>query len=510
MADANVNMNSRLADLGLGADMLSVERPMQVHRSPGWRLRNDIIDDTVRFVILFLVDVVSIITAAGAVVIGTQLAVYAGLEASWQTVGQQKLLAAESDFGFVALAVLAYMLCQGRYRARMSFGTEMRQVAVISCGALFVSCLEQFAVRGHASRQLLIGTWLLFPAVAALLRLAAKIALNKAGLWQTNVLVFGEASGASYARAKLSAEPLLGYRVVGAMTSPQVRQQAGMGVSANRFRRLLEMHGARHLIMAIDFGSHSGQELLQEVVRERVPFSLMFQAHGIPVSGYELTSFFSDNTVILSHRNNLHHPIAKFIKAAFDIQLATLLLALCAMPMLIIACIIRLDGGPALFSHERVGAGGRVFRCLKFRTMVPNAQAVLADLLARDPQASAEWASTHKLVRDPRVTAIGRFLRATSLDELPQLINIVRLEMSLVGPRPIVSEEVTRYGENIVYYYETRPGLTGLWQVSGRSDTTYERRIELDRWYVHNWTLWHDIAILLKTVPAVILRQGAR
>jgi undecaprenyl-phosphate galactose phosphotransferase len=146
---------------------------------------------------------------------------------------------------------------------------------------------------------------------------------------------------------------------------------------------------------------------------------------------------------------------------------------------------------------------------MKFRTMHVDADALLADILARDPAAASEWEASQKLKDDPRITPIGQVLRRTSLDELPQLINVLRGEMSLVGPRPIVAAEVRFYGRHIADYYQARPGITGLWQVSGRSDTSYPRRVELDVWYVRNWVLWHDIAILLKTVPAVLFRRGA-
>jgi lipopolysaccharide/colanic/teichoic acid biosynthesis glycosyltransferase len=142
--------------------------------------------------------------------------------------------------------------------------------------------------------------------------------------------------------------------------------------------------------------------------------------------------------------------------------------------------------------------------------MVVDADRVLADALSKDPDLAAEWEASRKLRDDPRITPVGRFLRRTSLDELPQLINVLRLEMSLVGPRPIVDSEIALYGPDIGQYYATRPGLTGLWQVSGRSDTSYERRVQLDVWYVNNWTLWHDFAVLLKTIPVVLGREGAR
>ncbi len=196
-------------------------------------------------------------------------------------------------------------------------------------------------------------------------------------------------------------------------------------------------------------------------------------------------------------------------KTLFDKVLAALMLLALAPVMAVIALLVRRDGGPALFGHRRIGAGGSTFQCLKFRTMVVDSDAVLAALLASDPAAAAEWAETQKLRADPRITGIGRFLRACSLDELPQLVNVLRGEMSLVGPRPIVEAEIARYGDNIVHYYAIRPGLTGLWQISGRSNTSYDHRVRLDVSYVRSWTFSKDLMILLKTVPAVLERRGA-
>jgi exopolysaccharide production protein ExoY len=167
------------------------------------------------------------------------------------------------------------------------------------------------------------------------------------------------------------------------------------------------------------------------------------------------------------------------------------------------------DGGPAFFSQERLGRHGRRFRCLKFRTMAVDADARLAELLARDPQARLEWSLNQKLQDDPRVTRIGAFLRRSSLDELPQLFNVIRGEMSLVGPRPIVAAELIRYGVHIRHYYAVRPGLTGLWQVSGRNDVSYRRRVVMDVAYVRSHGLMANLEILAKTVPVVLLRRGA-
>jgi exopolysaccharide production protein ExoY len=192
-------------------------------------------------------------------------------------------------------------------------------------------------------------------------------------------------------------------------------------------------------------------------------------------------------------------------KRAMDIAVASLALVLVCPLMLMLLVLVHLSmGGPALFAHRRVGCNGKAFRCLKFRTMVTNADEVLQQYLANNPDAAAEWATSRKLQHDPRVTALGRLLRKSSLDELPQLINILRGEMSCVGPRPITADELGRYAAHAPDYLSTRPGLTGLWQVSGRSSLSYEHRIALDSTYVRNWSLWLDIVLMLKTIPAVI------
>jgi Undecaprenyl-phosphate galactose phosphotransferase WbaP len=176
-----------------------------------------------------------------------------------------------------------------------------------------------------------------------------------------------------------------------------------------------------------------------------------------------------------------------------------------------VAWQIKSQGGPGavFFGHERIGMNGKPFNCWKFRTMVHNSREVLEQLLASDPAARAEWDKDFKLKNDPRITRIGVFLRKTSLDEIPQLWNVLKGEMSLVGPRPIIQAELERYAERVDFYLEARPGLTGLWQVSGRNETTYAERVALDAWYVKNWNLWYDIAILCKTVRTVLTGRGA-
>jgi Undecaprenyl-phosphate galactose phosphotransferase WbaP len=212
----------------------------------------------------------------------------------------------------------------------------------------------------------------------------------------------------------------------------------------------------------------------------------------------------------LEIRQRLLLPGPRLAKFSIDLA-ATLIGGLFILPVIgLIALLIKLDSpGPIFYSQTRIGQGGLPFRAWKFRTMVQQADYALKDYLEKHPDLREAWERDQKLRYDPRVTRVGRFLRRTSLDELPQLWNILRGEMSLVGPRPIVDEEIPRYGDKFLLYTKVIPGLTGLWQVSGRNNITYEERVSLDAYYVRNWSVWLDMYILLRTVWVVLTGEGA-
>jgi exopolysaccharide production protein ExoY len=192
-------------------------------------------------------------------------------------------------------------------------------------------------------------------------------------------------------------------------------------------------------------------------------------------------------------------------KRAIDIAAAGAALLVLSPIMILVAILIwTTQGGPVIFSHPRVGQGGRSFPCYKFRTMVTNGDKVLRKHLNDNPHAANEWRETRKLRRDPRITRLGRFLRKSSLDELPQLFNILIGHMSCVGPRPVVTVEIARYGRFSPYYLAARPGLTGMWQISGRNSISYDERVSLDAQYVGNWSLWLDLRIMVLTIPALV------
>lgn len=230
---------------------------------------------------------------------------------------------------------------------------------------------------------------------------------------------------------------------------------------------------------------------------------------GIPLYSTDMSLLFSHEMLFMRINNNLAKRSSRILKRTMDIFGSLAIITMLSPVLLYLYYTVKKDGGNAIYGHPRIGRNGKTFKCLKFRSMVVNSKEVLEELLANDPEARAEWEKDFKLKNDPRITKIGAFIRKTSLDELPQLFNVLKGEMSLVGPRPIVADELERYQDDVDYYLMAKPGMTGLWQVSGRNDVDYDTRVYFDSWYVKNWSLWNDIAILFKTVNVVLKRDGA-
>jgi Undecaprenyl-phosphate galactose phosphotransferase WbaP len=207
---------------------------------------------------------------------------------------------------------------------------------------------------------------------------------------------------------------------------------------------------------------------------------------------------------------NLMLPLPRLTKRFMDLA-ASIAAAIVLLPLLFyLAVAVKMSSrGPIVYSHKRLGRNGRHFKAWKFRTMLENADQLLEHYLEEHPELREEWERDHKLKYDPRITKIGRFLRKTSLDELPQLWNVIRGDMSLVGPRPIVDAEIAKYGAYYGLYTMVKPGITGLWQVSGRNNTTYDERVQFDAYYVRNWSPWLDLYLLLRTIRIVLFAHGA-
>lgn len=273
-------------------------------------------------------------------------------------------------------------------------------------------------------------------------------------------------------------------------------QAEDCGVTLSQWRKpvLMELKRSTHIQMQADVG---GAALANDA-------SDTDSCDGILIETINQSAF---DLVQIGQRRARH--IQGFAKRAFDV-VGALFLALVFSPLILfIAIVLACTPGKALFRHCRIGQHGNAFNCLKFQTMVPDADRVLHDVLAKDDTLRAEWERDHKLRDDPRITWLGRFLRRTSLDELPQLWNVLRGDMSLVGPRPIVTAELPRYGRRAATYLQIKPGLTGYWQVNGRSNTSYRRRVAMDVMYARNANLMFDLYILAMTARVVLLRYGA-
>jgi UDP-galactose-lipid carrier transferase len=419
----------------------------------------------------------------------------------------QSLGAAWHGWGslLVLVCLLGYFGNRGHYTSRVPSWTVFGDLASATIIALACDAFLTIAVYGRPLQLEGLLRWMLFCPCLLVSRTLTREALRVIGLWSLDTLVIANSDDFEAATAVLRSDPSLGYRVTGT-----IRPDRAASLRDHELLRLISERGFDFVVAAVGSArpDHEGT-VIGALRRGGVAIGLVPVLTGLPVTGFRQHYFLGHDLTMLVSKSNLTAPLNRLLKSLFDQIVAAMLMVL-FMPLLAgLGLLVRADGGPALYRHRRVGAGGRMFSCIKFRTMVTDAETQLRRVLETDPRAAAEWTANQKLTNDPRITKIGLFLRRSSLDELPQLINVLRGEMSLVGPRPIVTDEVERYGNDIDYYYAAKPGLTGLWQVSGRNDTSYSRRVALDVWYVRNWALWHDVAILFKTVPAVFLRRGA-
>jgi len=364
--------------------------------------------------------------------------------------------------------------------------------------------------------RVLLGAWAVSLLLAApLARSFVEQAIIKAGLWGKPVLVIGAQETGAQVLKVLQREWQLGFKPVGLYDDHLVSTEGALE-SVPYWGTLTEAvsvaqeHGVDTAIFAMP---HMRREHLAELVNlASASFRyviVMPNLNGITNSAVVTRDFAGDFGVEVKH-NHLLDPWARRIKGVLDLS-ATVVGGLLISPLLIaITIAIKLDSpGPAFYGHRRLGIGGNHFRCWKFRTMNTNAEQLLNEFLQGNPALQAEWEQNFKLRDDPRVTRVGRFLRKISLDELPQLWNVLRGEMSLVGPRPIVDAEVPKYGAVYKMYQRIKPGMSGLWQISGRSDMGYDERVKLDAYYVHNWSVWLDLMILARTVWSVALSRGA-
>jgi undecaprenyl-phosphate galactose phosphotransferase len=323
--------------------------------------------------------------------------------------------------------------------------------------------------------------------------------------WEIPVLLIGNGASAEAVVRALRQEPGMGFNIVEQIAPETLGKLKG----PNAWKSLLTLCNASHVFLALESSECDKYSIaLKALVRERIPSSIIPAWLSLPTGTLSQHHFLMHDVLLLHDTNRLYLPVPRFLKRSFDCVVSALALLLLSPVFIAVALKIRKDGGPAIFSQTRVGKNGVGFQCYKFRSMRTDAEAFLGEYLAQNPEAAAEWRKFQKLKNDIRISRIGHFIRRTSIDELPQLFNVLKGDMSLVGPRPIIESQQEFYGDDFVYYKSVRPGITGPWQVSGRNKLTFPERVALECSYARNWSLWMDIVILLKTIPAVLKKDN--
>ncbi len=423
---------------------------------------------------------------------------------------------------WVLVVAISYLAIDGLYTSRLPFWRETgRTLKVIMLSFLLIlASVSLGKMSGEFSRSVLVLCCLFALALLPIGRWASKTLLWRQGWWGQSVLVLGAGKTGALVVKALLRDRYLGYQIRGFLDDEPAKKKSGLKVNGTCFpvlgsfadcEEIMAKTGVGDLIVAAPGMAATGLvDLVISLQRIASSVTVVPDLFGLPAEGVKADYFFDEQMLTFRLGNNLANPVNRIIKRCFDFIIG-LPISIILLPLLaVIALAVRLDSpGPALFAHRRIGRNGRSFNCYKFRSMVTNAQDVLSDLLVNSQEVQQEWQYHHKIKDDPRITRVGKFLRSASLDELPQLLNVLRGEMSLVGPRPITDQEIAHFGNHIENYYLVRPGITGLWQVSGRSEMGYQRRVGLESWYVCNWSLWTDISLLIRTLTTLILKYGA-
>ena len=375
---------------------------------------------------------------------------------------------------------------QGIYSRRYDFWHESR-ILVKSCflGLLLsLALLALIKVNYEFSRASFILSFALMAVVLPLLKFIVKRRLFKFGLWQKRAKILGE--GEEFESAVLGSTYLGYVRALG------------------RDYDVLFIGGSRLEASALN-------ELIESNIRENKEILFTPVLRSYDFTQADIYSVFASRTSLFAIRNSLKSPLNLALKRGLDLALIFLALPLLVPIFGVIALMMKLKEptGRIFFSHQRMGFGGKPFGCLKFRSMEENGDEILAQYLKQNPQEVEYFEKYHKYEHDPRITKLGDFLRKSSLDELPQLINVLKGEMSIVGPRPCAQYERKDMGEYADLILAVKPGITGLWQVSGRSDVDFATRAGMDTWYMKNWSIWNDIVIIIKTFKVVLVREGA-
>jgi len=411
---------------------------------------------------------------------------------------------------------LIFFWYEGLYTRKLPLWEEVKQV----WKGLFITSIAIFAIvslgrlYSDISRTVLVLMFLNALWIVPLVRLNSKKIIFSLGLLRSQVLIIGAGMTGRLLLKSFNKEKNLAYNVIGFLDDDPAKKGARIeGVKVLGGLGELDKYLTKdiEIILAIP-GLKPARtvELVNILQKKAKKVSFIPDLFGIPFFESDMNFFFDSRMLVLNVRNNLKNTYNKFIKSIFDAFLALPVFVVSLPLIFIIALAIKLESrGPVFFIQDRIGKDDKNFKCIKFRSMYLDSEAILKKTLAKDAEGRAEWKKYCKLKSDPRVTRVGKILRRFSLDELPQIFNVLKGDMSIIGPRPYLNRETKSIGKYYSVITEVQPGITGLWQVSGRNKTSFEERLVLDAWYIQNWSLWLDITILIKTIGVVLKREGA-
>ncbi len=460
-----------------------------------------------RRIILIVCDMVGLALAASVAYLPTL-----GFPASQSGDGLSRIVTIMAIACVLALGYFAY---KGHYNWRTPWWQQVRHLIRVGfVGMVLVLLFNYVAFPSVPAQGWVVLTWLLVMPLVLGMRWIGRMLLKALKHWDIPTHIIGGIQNVTETVYALKSEMYLSYDIRNVVIINANEYDIGkFRESHPDVQVVTDIESIQPRSMVILCPDENDQRFLNDAVNQikatGARMAIVPPTSGFSLYGLKPQFFFGHKIVLLESNVRLRTLWARMAKSTMDRAGAALGLLLLSPVFWIVAKRIKQDGGPAFYAQRRIGQDGKEFRCWKFRSMIVNADQVLEGYLAQNPEARAEWTREFKLRDDPRITPIGHMIRRTSIDELPQLFNVLKGEMSLVGPRPIVQAETHYYGDKIDHYMSVKPGITGLWQASGRNDISYEQRVALDTWYVENWSLWNDIVIILKTIHVVLARKGA-
>jgi Undecaprenyl-phosphate galactose phosphotransferase WbaP len=426
-------------------------------------------------------------------------------------------------FWWIPLIFVIAVSYEKLYVKRLSFWSETKEMikAVTASVIVIFAIVSLGKLSDIISRLVIVFLWLysllLFPSF----RLAGKKILAAIGLWRENAVIIGAGDAGIEIARGIMQEVHLGYNIIGFLDDSEENKGREILIGNTTYKVFGKTRHLSKFVNLLDISTviiampslslQKMSEITSAVQRYTKSILLVPDLKGIALLNTELYHLFMQQLFLLKIHNNLKSLFNRLVKRSFDLAMAFLFFPIFLLLAGVIGILVKIDSpGPLFYSHVRIGQKGKSIKVYKIRTMYMDAQEKLKNFLEKDQAAREEWETFFKLKNDPRVTRIGKWLRETSFDELPQIVNILNGSMSLVGPRPVLQEEIDNYYKEYAdYYFMVKPGMTGLWQTSGRNVVNYDYRVRLDTWYVLNWSLWFDIVILLRTIRVVLNREGA-